>query len=408
VLPPAAAALRFFNTERGERESMTDRAVDGTSCAVCGADAIDIVAAFAALPRATSDCRPFPSGGRLGICRVCHAVQKPADAQWAADAAAIYGRYDIFRQSADGAEQRVFDQASGTSSRRSDIVLRRLGALRAFPAVGHALDVGCGNGPTLRALSETVPDWRLFGHEISEANAARLAAIPRFERLYTGDPAEIPGPFDLITLFHSLEHMPDPVAGLAGLRGKLAPGGILLVEVPNLRANVYDLVVADHRSHFDPLTLAEAARRAGWPHVAVFDDWAVKELTLLAADAPLAWLAEPQMPPPLQLGDLRENVGWLAKLLGATTKAAEGSAAFGLFGTAIAATWLFGPLGDRVGFFVDEDPSRIGQHHEGRPILAPAQVPAGSTVFVPLVPGVAEAVIARLSRLGIDARGPTA
>jgi SAM-dependent methyltransferase len=386
--------------------ALTGVAAEAPGCAVCGAPSIDIIDSFAALPRATSDCRPFPPGGRLGICRFCHAVQKPADARWQADAAAIYACYDIFRQAADGAEQRVFDQGSGTSLRRSDMVLQRLQSIYPFAATGRALDVGCGNGPTLRALAALAPGWRLSGHDISDANAARLAAIPSFERLYTGATADIDGPFDLITLFHSLEHLPSPVAGLAALRGKLAPGGLLLVEVPNLDANIYDLVVADHRSHFGPRTLAAAARQAGWPHVVVFDDWAFKELTLLAADKPIATEPPAAAVEPLRRADLQRQVDWLATVVEAATRVAATAATFGLFCTAIAATWLFGPAADRVAFFVDEDPARIGQQHEGRPILAPAEVPAGAAVFIPLVPLIAEHVASRLRAFGIDAQVP--
>ena len=57
--------------------------------------------------------------------------------------------------------------------------------------------------------------------------------------------------------------------------------------------------------------------------------------------------------------------------------------------------WLYGALRDRVSFFVDEDPSRVGKSFEGVPILAPSQAPSDSTVFVPLLPDVARRVVAR-------------
>jgi SAM-dependent methyltransferase len=375
---------------------------------VCDSGPIEIVSAFSALPRATSDCRPFPAGGALGVCAVCGTVQKPADSRWREEAAAIYSRYAIFRQAADGAEQRVFNQASGTSLRRSDIVLKRLRAAYPLPAAGRALDVGCGNGPTLRALAEAVPDWTLYGHEISDAGAAALAAIPGFKQLYTGDPSDIDDRFDLITLSHSLEHIPEPVLALATLRSKLAPGGRLVVEVPNVRQNIYDLVVADHRSHFDSLTLRSAARRAGFQHAAVFDDWAFKELTLVAANEELAVQPPARALAPLDARDIGLRIAWLTGVIDSGGKAARSADDFGIFGTAIAATWLFGSLADRVTFFVDEDPARIGQTHEGRPILAPDRIPSGATVFVPLVPDVASAVAARLNALGVATRVPAA
>jgi len=391
-------------TDRVNR--MSRKPADRWRCAVCAASAIELINAFTKVPRATSDCRPFPPGGKIGICTLCHTVQKPADEQWDADARAIYRCYAMFRQAEGGAEQRVFDPASATSLPRSELVLRRLQAVLPFAVEGRALDVGCGNGPTLRALAKIAPGWRLYGHDISDANARELAAIPGFERLYTDEPSEIPDRFELITLSHSLEHLPDPVQGLAALHNKLSVGGLLLVEVPNLRHNIYDLLVADHRSHFDPLTLAAAARKAEYPHIAVFDDWAFKELTLLASNRPMGIEMLPHEYATFTPIDLAQRVSWLASVVEDAKKIATRAGSFGLFGTAIAATWLFGPLARQTQFFVDEDTSRIGQRHEGRPILAPAQIPAGATVFIPLVPNVAKSVAERLRQLGVDARVP--
>jgi hypothetical protein len=110
---------------------------------------------------------------------------------------------------------------------------------------------------------------------------------------------------------------------------------------------------------------------------------------------------------PLDARDIGQRVAWLASVLDSAGKVARSSVGdFGIFGTAIAASWLFGPLADRVTFFVDEDAARIGQRHEGRPILAPDLIPSRATVFVPLVPEVASAVAARLGGLGVDTHVP--
>ena len=75
---------------------------------------------------------------------------------------------------------------------------------------------------------------------------------------------------------------------------------------------------------------------------------------------------------------------------------------FGIFGTAISATWLDAQTDRAAQFFVDEDQNRIGKSHLGRPILAPAGVPSGATVFVPLPDPLAAQVAGRLNRLNRD------
>jgi hypothetical protein len=51
------------------------------------------------------------------------------------------------------------------------------------------------------------------------------------------------------------------------------------------------------------------------------------------------------------------------------------------------------------GVFVDEDPNRVGNTLLGHRIVAPGDVPHGTTVFVPLAEGVAGRIAARLSTL---------
>jgi SAM-dependent methyltransferase len=75
----------------------------------------------------------------------------------------------------------------------------------------------------------------------------------------------------VVTAFHVLEHVPDPVAVLRRALAWLAPGGLLIIEVPNaggLGAAIFGqawsgLELPRHLSHFSPETLARAVERAG-------------------------------------------------------------------------------------------------------------------------------------------------
>jgi SAM-dependent methyltransferase len=53
------------------------------------------------------------------------------------------------------------------------------------------------------------------------------------ERVESCDRFE-PGTFDLITMFHVIEHIDSPRTAVARLAEWLAPGGVLAVETPNL------------------------------------------------------------------------------------------------------------------------------------------------------------------------------
>ena len=69
--------------------------------------------------------------------------------------------------------------------------------------------------------------------------------------------------FDLISLIHVLEHLPDPVATLTQLRKEwLSQGGWLLLEVPNLYC--HDSFEVAHLVSFSQHTLTQTLHRAGF------------------------------------------------------------------------------------------------------------------------------------------------
>jgi len=135
---------------------------------------------------------------------------------------------------------------------------------------GGYLDVGCGSGGALavaRALG-----WRVSGIEPNEAAAALARRFA--DELHVGDVLTAPfapARFDVVTAFHVLEHVPDPVAVARRMLDWLAPGGLLIVEVPNvdgLGAAIFGgawsgLELPRHLSHFTPATLELVLQKAG-------------------------------------------------------------------------------------------------------------------------------------------------
>jgi SAM-dependent methyltransferase len=372
------------------------------ACHVCGQAVPKPLAAYAVMPRVSSDCRLFPSGGMLAVCPACGTAQKPATSDFLREIGGIYAIYDVYHQG-DGAEQVVMDSEAGGLMRRSELLTARIAASGLLPAEGRAIDVGCGNGSLLRALGPHVPNWDLYGLELDDRNLAGMLDIPRFRGLLQGDATTLTGQYTLLTMVHALEHFTDPYAALVSLRANVAENGLVFIEVPNLQENPFDLLIADHATHFTPASLEAILLRAGFEIVRLETGWVKKEISVLARPARGPTTAvQPALPKDLAA----THLDWLDATLAAARAAAAAAPVFGVFGTSIAATWLVGSMGERIAFHVDEDKNRQGRDFFGKPVLAPDAVPPGAVVFLALASPLAEAIAGRLARFGLQAVKP--
>ncbi|MBT4006516.1 MAG: methyltransferase domain-containing protein [Rhodospirillales bacterium] len=367
------------------------------NCLICIEDRLAVVDGFETLSRVTSDCRPWPAGGLLAVCQACYTIQKIPDQKWMDEVDRIYANYEIYHQAAGG-EQKVF-QTDGVARPRSDhLVDCFLQNVPDRPDHGAMIDIGCGNGVALKNFGKALPGWTLDGHELSDKVLDALSQISGFQSLHTGDLSAISERYHLATVIHVLEHVPMPVATLADVMALMHPDGCILVEVPNVAASPFDLVIADHLTHFTKETLHYAAVRSGMGIEMVSDQVLSKELTLLGG------LGKTEAFPSGAKGGekLAENaVTWLKSLLDGALDAST-EPVFGLFGSSIASQWLYGALGgateDRVKFFVDEDVDRVGRKIDGIPIIAPSQVPEDAIIFAPLLAGAIATLAPRLEQ----------
>lgn len=108
----------------------------------------------------------------------------------------------------------------------------RLRIVRRRRRAGRLLDIGAGVGAFLNLARES---FDVSGTEVS--TEAILVAKERYDiELLAGAVEEMelpPGSFDVITMFHVLEHLHRPAETLAECRRLLKPGGLLIVAVPN-------------------------------------------------------------------------------------------------------------------------------------------------------------------------------
>lgn len=101
----------------------------------------------------------------------------------------------------------------------------------------RVLDVGCNDGTFgagVMARREGREVWGIEPHDLDAQTAAtRLTGVA--QGFYPDALADVPGDFDCVSFNHVLEHMVDPWQALRVTRERLAPGGVIVGELPNVR-----------------------------------------------------------------------------------------------------------------------------------------------------------------------------
>jgi SAM-dependent methyltransferase len=126
----------------------------------------------------------------------------------------------------DAAYRGSYRPADGRFLGIGDAVLRRSRArlarrLDRVAPPGRVLDVGAGDGALVDALHRR-------GREA--LGLERESSRPDFAER---DLDEVEGSWAAIVFWHSLEHLPEPAAALERAAALLAPGGVIVIAVPN-------------------------------------------------------------------------------------------------------------------------------------------------------------------------------
>jgi SAM-dependent methyltransferase len=102
------------------------------------------------------------------------------------------------------------------------------------------LDVGCGFAHFSLAARRLLPGARFEGLDQSQAvlDAERRRWIDRAWTQSLADLSQGHERFDVVSLFHYLEHTQDPAADLRAAARLLMPGGRLILEIPNPRCRL--------------------------------------------------------------------------------------------------------------------------------------------------------------------------
>ncbi|MFF4316679.1 class I SAM-dependent methyltransferase [Streptomyces sp. NPDC001507] len=277
-----------------------------TTCPWCASDRLTTRL------RTTDLLQHKPGAFVLDRCQECgHTFQNPRLNETGLD---FY-----YRDFYDGlGEQKM----SGTFGGRTKMYQGRARSLVPHDATPkNWLDVGTGHGHFCEAAREVLPGTAFDGLDFTDG--VELAAREgRVEHAYRGafpDLApELAARYDVVSMFHYLEHSTDPDRELRAAHEAVRPGGHLLIEVPDPESRYGRLLgrwwlpwLQPQHLHFVPVAnLRDRLTGLGFTVVAEEHAEAHDPVDLLAA----VWLALDHTAP-------REDAPWLPTPPGAPRKA---------------------------------------------------------------------------------------
>jgi SAM-dependent methyltransferase len=138
------------------------------------------------------------------------------------------------------------------------------------------LEVGCSYGFFLEELEKKGLPIRTHGLDPSRSEVEYARRVNGLAHVRTGLIEDMNGgeeQYDVIALFHVLEHLGDPMEALQAIHGALREGGLIWIEVPEasqLKGDVIEyqhFISCQHLYEFSLVTLKALLERAGFERV---------------------------------------------------------------------------------------------------------------------------------------------
>lgn len=201
---------------------------------------------------------------RCPICEVSLTDPYPSEktVKWLYDGRTSLDNYD------DPIRGTIMDKLKDLFARKD---IRRLHALAEHPEIKTVLDFGTGNGRFALASKLVFPECHVDAVDFEQEPPLALCNVAGIRYLSLESFQQDLMKYDLIILRYVLEHVHNPVAFMSSMAERLAPNGVIYIEVPNLESayvhyfskvsNTFSIPY--HLFHFNKKSLNMAVQAAG-------------------------------------------------------------------------------------------------------------------------------------------------
>lgn len=314
-------------------------------CIICASTNFSIILDYKKNKVVTSDNKIINSSFLLQQCKECFHIQKKIDKIFLNNLDYIYKNYQAYALN-DGKEEEKLD-IDNKSTNRSQIILNNIKTI--IPSNGKVLDIGTGTGVFLKEFYKSYK-WELYAQDVNENNKNSLYNLKGFKKFFiSGEEKLNKNYFDIISAIHVFEHILDKNNFLLEIKSSITNDGFLLLQVPNIDENIFDIFTIDHISHFNKYILNNLLKKY-FTYVYFPKEQISREITVIATDYYIDTLNEQNIKNNEQ--NIKNKITTLISYLNSIDEK------IAVFGTSPPALFCAALLDFNIEYFIDENKNK--------------------------------------------------
>ncbi|MCA3421732.1 MAG: methyltransferase domain-containing protein [Roseomonas sp.] len=165
-----------------------------------------------------------------------------------------------------------------------------------YPGQSRVLELAANDGSLLTHLKSRHFEVAGVDPARNIVDLAKARGLPITCGYWPDVQDEVDGKFDVIICMNVVAHVDDPLSFVAACRGRLNPGGVLIIQPSQARMfenGEFDTIYHEHISFFNMRSMAKLAENAGLHLYGA-------ALVAVHGDSPVYFLGLPDSPPPVE------------------------------------------------------------------------------------------------------------